>query len=380
MPTLPKFPLPIYSEPAPLWILDTIQGHEEAGYAFLKSLGLTDLADFHGIMTDEQTDRIARIRRRLSAKYQEAVGSAAMDYQPYSVWLRHREVYEPHPVMSRELVTMRADSAVPGDVFQRLRHPNPMFLLSGAPSTRHPDGKPGRILALMFTGAISNAYPTVSGTFSEDAPGNGSILVDTTDPLANAYRVTVVSEVHNQEGTRVVDLDWCHLTIPIRAAFTLDELVTHTALGGFRWAEDSIKELYSQESQRNYLLTAARVAVSHLLYACSRTVEVGDKPRASRPPVVRRPGQPRPPKAARMRRLGWRLGAAIENSVRAAAAGRDGVAVPTGRRVAPHIRGAHLHLYRVGPGRQEVDLKWLDPIPVNASRDDGVTVTRHRVL
>jgi hypothetical protein len=41
------------------------------------------------------------------------------------------------------------------------------------------------------------------------------------------------------------------------------------------------------------------------------------------------------------------------------------------------MRSAHLHIYRVGEGRREIDVKWLDPIPVNAAKDDGVTITSH---
>jgi hypothetical protein len=126
-------------------------------------------------------------------------------------------------------------------------------------------------------------------------------------------------------------------------------------------------------------MDAARAAVAHLLYACSRTAEIEDKPRASRPPAARKPGDAKPPKAAKMRRAGWRMGAAIEDTLRRQDTEDRAAATGTGRTVAPHIRSAHLHLYRVGPGRQEIEMKWLDPIAVNAGRDDGATVTRHPV-
>jgi hypothetical protein len=79
-----------------------------------------------------------------------------------------------------------------------------------------------------------------------------------------------------------------------------------------------------------------------------------------------------------MRRMGWRVGAAIEDTTRRLVQ-EEADHAATGRKMTPHIRSAHLHLYRVGPGRQEIEMKWLDPIPVNAGADDGKTVTRHKV-
>jgi hypothetical protein len=46
--------------------------------------------------------------------------------------------------------------------------------------------------------------------------------------------------------------------------------------------------------------------------------------------------------------------------------------------VAPHVRRAHFHTYRVGPGRAGSVVKWLPPIPINM---DGPSVrpSVHRV-
>jgi hypothetical protein len=373
-----RFPRPVLSEPSAAQTMDLIQQYMKANIEMLRRVGLEELADEYGGLDREQKERLNTAMDRVRPEYQHHMISAAQDYRPYRFWLENREAYEPHPGMTRALVNMSADTTVPGSVFRRLRHINPMFLLPGAPPITHADGHPGRILAILITGALSKRHrATGNASIADDAPGNASVLMDTIDANANAFHALVLSEVHNTEGTEVIDMDWCHLTVPIVDAFTLDDLVRATALDGFRWEpEMNADATTTHDSRQQYMLTAARTVVSHLLYACSRTVELEDKPRGSRPPAKRKPGQPKPPRAAKIWRMGWRLGASIADSLWRVADPRPDQP-GTGRTVAPHMRSAHLHIYRVGEGRREIDVKWLDPIPVNAAKDDGVTITSH---
>jgi hypothetical protein len=356
--------------------MDLVQRYMAAWKWKLDELGLSLLANEFNGLTDDEKGRLLAQLDRIRPEHYRTITTMGKDVRPYQVWSRYRETYEPHPAMSRALVDMKTDTTVPGQVFQRLRHPNPMFLLPGAPPLIHADGSPGRIIAMTVTGALTGRdvpRPGSTAALADDAPGNASVLLDTHDPNANAYLVQLLSEVHNPEGTQVIETDWCTLTVPITGSFTLEELVERTAGEGFSWERyESTHDL-----RQGYLLTMARVAVSHLLYASSRTVELDDKPRASRPPAKRVKGAPRPEPSARIRRMGWATGAVIADRVRRP--GSDRPAPGTGRSVRPHIRGAHLHLYRVGPGRQEIDIKWLDPIPVNAGLDDGRTITNHPV-
>lgn len=374
--TPPTFPYTVISQPPVFGIMEKIQGCTAAWMDVLRRVDLLEMAEEFSGLDTEQKLRLDRQLLRVRPEYRLQVQTMAQDIRPLRVWERYRETYEPHPALTDALVDMRSDTRIPGDVFRRLRHPNPVFLLSGAPPVTFPDGHSGRVVALVVTGAVSKRRqrPGDAVALADDAPGNASVLLDTHDPDANSFHVLAVSEVHNENGTLVDDLDWCHLTVPVKTAFTLDELARVTAEDGFNW---EVAREASEDQRYTYLLGIARIAVSHLLYACSRTAEVDDKPRASRPPVKRRKGEPKPPPAARVRRMGWRMGSVIEDSVR-----RAGSRVPvqgTGRSRAPHVRAAHLHTYLVGPGRQEIDIKWLDPIPVNMGKDDGVTITRHAV-
>jgi hypothetical protein len=374
MTKVPEFPYPVQPEPSVFSVLDKIHGCMVAWRDVLRRAQISELAEeFSGLDLEQKLD-LDRRMLRIRPEFRTQVQSMGQDVRPYRIWERFRETYDPHPALTRALVDMKSDARISGNVFRRLPHLNPLFLLRGAPPITLPDGYRGRVVAFFITGAVSKRrqLPEDDVRLGEDAPGNASILLDTHDANVNAYHVTAVSEVHNEDGTLVNDLDWCHLTIPVKGVFTLDELARVTADDGFNW---EIARDAGEDQRYAYLLGVARIVVSHLLYACSRTVEVDDKPRASRPPVKRKKGEPKPPAAARVRRMGWRLGSVIADSVRRASASARGAG--TGASRAPHMRAPHLHTYLVGPGRQEIDIKWLDPIPVNMDKDDGTTITRH---
>lgn len=371
----PSFPYPVIAEPSAFRIMDLIQDCMAAWTDLLKRVDLYDLADEFDGLDDARKHALDQQMLKIRPEYHTQFQAMGQDLRPYRVWERFRETYEPHPALTRALIDMKPSVMIPGEVFQRLKHPNPVFLLTAAPAVQMPDGYPGRVVAVFVSGAVSRRLQreTDKVKLSDIAPGNASILLDTHDPDANSFHLTVVSEVHNTDGTQVMDLDYCHLTVPIRGEFTLAELAHATADAGFNW---EIARETEEDTRYQYLLGVSRIAISHLLYACSRTVEVDDKPRASRPPAKPRKGQPKPPVAARVRRMGWRLGSTIQDTVRRVAARETG-STGTGKQKAPHMRGAHLHTYLVGPGRREIDIKWLDPIPVNMDKDDGITITKH---
>jgi len=372
----PRFPYPVPSEPSVFRIMDLIQSSAGAWMDVLKRVHLEELTDEFSGLDLEQKLELDRKMLAIRPEYRLQIRTMAQDVRPYRAWARYRETYEPHPALSHQLVKMRSTTVISGEAFRRLRHPNPLFLLPGAPPITLPEGSPGRILAIAVTGAVAKRHQRSGDAvrlMNENAPGNASVLLDTHDANINAYHAMIISEVHNPEGTEVVDMDWCHITIPIKSEFTLDGLACDTAADGFNW---EIPRETGEDKRYEYLVTVAQAAVSHLLYACSRTVEVEDKPRATRPPAKRKKGEPKPPPAARVRRMGWRVGAAIEDGRRRAAEQRA-VVHGTGRTLPPHMRAAHPHLYRVGPGRKEIDIKFLDPIPVNMDKSDGKTVTNH---
>lgn len=369
----PTWPQPAAASPSSYWIVDTVQAFALTWRDILKAYNVPELG-INFAMDDDDRAAFAQRMRKVPDQYAQSLVTMGRDVQPHTLWERHRETYDVHPAMTRGLMKMKSSVTVPSAVLRRLRHPNPWFLLPGAPPVTHADGRPGRIIGIQLTGSVSKQYAqTGDRRLSDTSPRNASILLDTHDPDVNSYHAVVHSEVLTPDRTQVTDLDYCHLTIPLTSDFTLDELVARIAAAGFSWAEEMDEA--TQAIREEYLSTMARAVVSHLLYACSRTVELGEG-RNQRPPVRRQPGQPKPPRPALVHPMGYRTGTAIEDSLRRVEEYRR-TGTGTGGTKAPHTRNPHLHMYRVGPGRTEIDMKWLDLIAVNAHLDDGKTITRH---
>lgn len=123
--------------------------------------------------------------------------------------------------------------------------------------------------------------------------------------------------------------------------------------------------------------------LSMLLYLCSQDVDL------SRQVIPARHHRSRPPSGTAVDipviGAGFRLGAALRDARGTHATILE--ALPVGKRVAPHLRAAHWHSYRVGPmtdpAARHLELRWLPPIPVNADIAGGaLTVVRpvHRTL
>lgn len=116
--------------------------------------------------------------------------------------------------------------------------------------------------------------------------------------------------------------------------------------------------------------------ISVLLYLCSENVEIG--------PGTDYPHNPEPKRTKK----GWRLFASDKTRTWDVGV-RTGAALRQGRTAAhdgdgthasprPHWRRAHWHIYRIGPGRTERQLKWLPPIPVNIDNVESIPITVKR--
>lgn len=367
------------------YINDTVRQYMEAAESRVrefKLFGLVSGLDSDGAGT--ASDRLAAIKDR---QLQGLIAETIRDVIPFQHWKESREIYEVHPAMTESLMKMGSSVKIPGEIFRRLRHPNPFFTLTDGADFLHADGKPGRVLGFYVCGAVANHYPKSEGTelsfkLLDGKPGTAfkrsdqrsSIVRSTHDSNVNALHVMVVSEVLSPDKKMVVDFDVCHLTIPLTLSFTLDELVNEIVIGGFRWTEAMKGPQIHVSAMGIYLKTMARVTVAHLLYACSRTSEI-DEGKNDRPPGRKKAGV-KPRKPAKVHRVGYRIGSRIEDATRKIRDQRA-AGISTGATLPPHMRAAHAHLYRVGPGRKEIEIKFLDPIPVNMKNDDGVTATVH---
>lgn len=373
MPTDPsdQYPQPLVPEPSPVAIVDFLREMAGAAYDLIKHFGALPLV--YGGMDDTTVTRL----QRLAPDVQFGLTSAARDLQPFYRWSTDRQVYPVHPATTRGLVAMTTTVPVPSAQLRRLRHPNPLFVLPGAPAVHHPDGRQGRVIAFFVVGAISARYAELKDGSGQQLSAASSVLRSTDSDEINAYHAMVVSEVLDPTGTQVIDHDYCRITIPLIHDFTLEALVDAT-VDGFNW-ERVLRDEGEPTAKITYMRTIATVVISHLLYAISKNAEI-DKPRNDRPPAKRgkTKNAPKPVKPARMMPMGYRLGNRLaEFEQRQRDEGTRTTA--TGAKKAPHIRGAHLHTFRVGTGRAEIDVKLLAPIAVNAHLDDHDTATIHHL-
>ena len=296
------------------------------------------------------------------------------DWTPIERWFTYRQVLAPDPYLTAALLESTS-SHISGDALRSLPLPNPLFVLPEGVNTALADGSPGRITAFHISGARSfrYGYRPDNSALDPSASPSGSLIVDTTDPKANALHVCVLSEVFNDDHTQVINHDVSHLTLPLVEDFTITSLAERIIRDGYRFTDGSSNT--SGPQLEDWLRTAIHTVVPHLLYAVSDKLEV-DREHYDLPPAARRiPGEKKPVKPCRMHYAGARLGAAIRAWKYTYNSGARETLQGSGRTVAPHIRGAHFHTYRVGPGRKEPRVKFLLPTTVNMHLDDGTTTT-----
>lgn len=292
------------------------------------------------------------------------------EWVPLELWNRWKQVYVPHPVITDALYGAGCDQ-VPGELLRQIRHPDPFFALPFGIDIVNTDGTPGTIRAIGITGAHSVRYGADMSRFHAQGtppPPSGRIITSTADPDINCLNVQVVSEIKDDQGN-VKDVNWGNFTVPILEQFTLNGLVDVVSSD---FASD-IATTYVKDYARGCL----RAVISHLLYAVAANVDLGPVQRAQVPGRKNSGGGGA---AVAYHPLGFRVGTQL-GAYRERAAKGD--YVPTGNTRAPHIRGAHFHTYLIGAGRSEKILKFLLPIPVNASPEglpDDQPMVFHRYI
>lgn len=367
--------------PTPYYLNNTSRAIFERARSALRQYGIGDILD-RG--TGEVSMDALRTLSRFHSDSRHGIISTVRDVNSFNHWESYREVYFFHSKMTSSLMSMKADNAtIPGSTLKKLRHINPFIVTPAMPSFTHADGQPGRVMGFYVSGAIAEGYPRsptskVEVDFSTPSPYRRSVTFDTNFEDINSLHVMVVSEVLSSDYHEIIDYDICNMTVPVIGEFTLKELTDKTSRS-FSWSRD-LKGPGSTESRENYLSVMSRLVTSHLLYATSRSFEC-DKPNPTDRPFTKKKAARKASPPPRIYPVGYRMGAAIENTYRNAGQPRErdeGVGI-TGRVMPAHIRAPHTHLYRVGPGRSEVDIKFLGPIPVNQHLDDGEITTLHPV-
>lgn len=278
------------------------------------------------------------------------------------LWQRHRIVYDLDPGLWAELGDTEPDTIVPDALFASLPHPDPFVALPEPLVIPINNSERQRIHGFFVHGRTSGAtrtggvgLSTQCSTHHERAvPGLVGLVIPgyiednagkprMADPT---YQDMMINRVTLRPGTG--------------DGITVGEMV------------DAIRanfDLYEKGEPGHFELSVAPAitrAVSALVYLCSVNRDL--RPLPARPSGrTRGPGTPKPVKVIG---VGYQVGAALRAWRRTEA---DGTGQPGGRPRRPHVRRAHFHTYKVGPGRAESIVKWLAPIPINMTADADTT-------
>lgn len=291
---------------------------------------------------------------------------AAQDMTALTLWERHRTVYDVDPDLWTALTDTPDDTVIPAGLFSQLPHPDPFVAFPSPLCLPLTDGREQRVQGFHLTGRKTrHPIPGMHGD---------SVQQSTHAPGTNEFAILLWAAVHEKDGsiTTLGDGEWA------------DVVSTRLVVPDGGQMGDMI------EGARNYFADSALVAagdweeqmpimmrrtVSLMTYLCATNADLTRAP--SPPPIKGKGGRRiRRPRAADVIQVGYRVGAALRHhrTIKPPAV----TAAPTGRRMPPHVRRAHPHLYWTGPGRTVPAVRWVWPVEVNMSGPaDRPTV--HRV-
>lgn len=165
---------------------------------------------------------------------------------------------------------------------------------------------------------------------------------------------------------RIIRDHGTHLeSTPIDLIGTLEEGLESVLAEAERLAPELLAQYgVSRQADESESARALAPLVNLVLYLCSEQPDILGKGYPSNPQPKRTKRGTREFAADGVRI--WQVGSELGRKLRAIPQRREGGEHGS---VAPHIRRAHWHVFRVGKGRTERVLKWLNPIFVNAPEE-----------
>lgn len=283
----------------------------------------------------------------------DAIRRAANDAVLFHYWGLHKVVYAVHAGLLEALRDTAGVGEIPASVLRQLPHPNPLFVFPKGIMATLPDGSKGCIRGFFVTGLLD--------VERDRQPGAIRVSSDHTDPEPDGYQISMFSQVGEIE-LPPQDWDLSSVTVTLNRNFTLQEAALTSAKG---WDVDPNVRRMASEEIEDWTTLILNICLPVLLYACSSEPDVELQPR---PPAKRSSPGGKPKASPRVNLLGYRVGPPLDRARYQPAPRRGGA--PTGRTTAAHVRRAHWHTFRVGPGRAWTTVKWLPPIPVNSKEGE----------
>lgn len=322
-------------------------------------------AALHATPVAAPADALERLRRRPHGQALTAeVTLAGRLTATRRLWAKGRLTYAVDPSLWQAIGDVDDTTTIPCAIFRRLPHPDPFVAFPQPLPLPLEAGTHRRIVGMWITGRRTSDKPEQELLCSTHAEaGNALSLV----LCGLVHRDTTGEPVHAPDG-RTPDTTWTHLTVPTEGDHTFGRLLDMVT------ARQQYTSLAGGEVNTD-VEAMLRRALALLIYLCAGNADLARRtaapPRRRKHTTGKRGGTQRPPRVVD---VGFRVGAELRaDQARQQRAGGRGET--TGRRLRPHIRVAHPHRYRVGPGRRDVDVKFLLPIHVNMRPDDDADQT-----
>jgi hypothetical protein len=298
---------------------------------------------------------IVRFMSLLSREQQANVQFAGQDCATAALWETHKVVYHFDPDLTRELGETEDDAVIPAGLFQKLPHPDP-FIAFPEPMWMMADtGLVQRVDGFFVTGRIRGEQGAMQR--STHYPGVDEMGILLCGPL-----------FHEGEMKPYLLSDGKQDVLLTRVLLPCEETTVKVMIDsvGIRFLNLS-DSTYWRENVPHMI----KRAVSMLIYICATNADLKPLPK---PPARAKGGtRDKKRKPVQVVGVGYRIGPALKAYRKREATTGQG----TGRTVRAHIRRAHLHTFKVGPGRTQSMVKWLPPIPVNA---DGTPAEQPTVI
>jgi hypothetical protein len=316
-------------------------------------------AEFSAAIKASLSDPEWELLSALSHKARNTPGEDAIQLHR---WARNRVVYTVDPDAAEAILdTQWGDAPIPGEALTRLPHPDPLIVLPKPVQWVNTDGDVESYEAFGVFGVrgdrrrCSAHHPDVTHFalhFFGHVLDRSSARVVKVPVVAPNGVVRIVTPVVGMRA--VISLTDASMGQRQREAVTDMLSAGDSATVGFE------TDHHAQEA----MVELTRTGLALLVYLVSDEADVQDA-------RVRLPRERKGSKGllargeTRVVQVGFRLGVALRSG---AGNGQydSNVSISGPRSVCAHVRRAHLHTFRRGPGRSERFIKWLPPIAVNA--------------
>jgi hypothetical protein len=282
------------------------------------------------------------------------------------LWQKARITYSVDPDLWQELGRTAPDDKLPSDLFAFLPHPDPCLVFPDPIVLPVGGGKEQQRVVCVFVHGRATPH-AMGGEFHRvNVSGSGSNIehigelhVSTSAAECTGISLSFAGLVETPAGHPVNvsgvpglrDVIWTHTSLNFSDGDTFGDLVAG--------AISRFGRSLAPGTKRDHLPSLISQAVGALVYLCCQNADL--RPIPARPARSAKGGgkatKAKPPKVIQ---IGYRVGPQLRAYRRHHTDGGG----QTGRTVAPHVRRAHAHTYRHGPGRQQKRVLWLHPILV----------------